>query len=168
MYAPFALHLTTDFEESPVEAIACHFSQNAMGVLELTVVEDCRATNHWVVGRRFEIGAVGLEADPSLGDGDDVPMTADGTEFYATYLSFARHVIQIVADGNCGLDVCCMMLHQLRGRLQRNKLREELSAFALQHAGNRALVASLSGLGEVKKHLGLYELENSGVRHCLN
>ena len=54
-----------------------------------------------------------------------------------------------------------MMLRQPRGKLQRDTLRCELCAFALEHVGNRALVACLHGLGEFKANLGFFDLESS-------
>ena len=58
-HAPWTSHLTTEFEEAPVEAIACRFSVDALGVPELTLVEDPRQTNHWVAGVRSESGTPG-------------------------------------------------------------------------------------------------------------
>ena len=86
---------------------------------------------------------------------------AESPLFHALYASLGINVIETVAEGDCGLDVACMMLRQPRGRLRRNTLRCELCAFALEHVGNRALVACLHGLGEFKANLGFFDLESS-------
>ena len=72
-------------------------------------------------------------------------------------------VIQTVANGDCGLDVACMMLRQPRGELQRNALRTELCDFAFKHCSNRSLVASLHGLAEIPCNLGFFSLEESAA-----
>ena len=88
---------------------------------------------------------------------------AVGPLFHALYSSPGTSVTHTVAGGDCGLDVACMMLRQPRGRLQRDTLRCELCAPALEHVGNRALVASLNGLGEFTADLGFFELESSAA-----
>ena len=88
---------------------------------------------------------------------------AESPLFHALYASLGINVIQTVAEGDCGLDVACMLLRQPRGRRQRNTLRCELCAFALEHVGNRALVASVNRLGELTANLGFFELESSAA-----
>ena len=92
-----------------------------------------------------------------------VPTAPSDSEFHGFYLSLDLDVIDTVADGDCGLDVACMMASQPRGRFQRNTLREELSAFALKHVGNRALVMSLYSLGEMNTTLGNFNMEHSAA-----
>ena len=55
------------------------------------------------------------------------------------------------------------MIRRARGKLHRDALRYELSAFTLMHVGNRALVASLLRMGEVDVHLGVFELDESAA-----
>ena len=66
-------------------------------------------------------------------------------------------------DGDCGLDVMCLMLAWKRSRENRCLLRKELGVYALKHVGNRAFVAMLHEVGELKTHLGFYELESAGA-----
>ena len=50
-----------------------------------------------------------------------------------------------------------------RGAAARTALRRELCKFLLDHAGNRALVSCLYGVGEVSEHLGNVELAAAGA-----
>ena len=129
---------------APFEAIACRLTVSDAGVVSHHIVEDPREVNHWVAcvdqGGRHGDGA---EAD------DEETLT-----FQAMYLSFNRIVTWTVCDGDCGLDVLCLMGGLSRCRLQRDSLRTELSAFLVKHAGNRALSSVLLQLVEVKEQLG--------------
>ena len=150
-YAPWAS--TQIPAAAPFEAIACRLSVSDAGVYSHHIVEDPREVNHWVAcvdqGGRHGDGA---EAD------DEETLT-----FQAIYLSFNRIVTCTVCDGDCGLDVLCLMGGLSRCRLQRDSLRTELSAFVLKHAGNRALISILFQLVEVTEHLGLFELAAAGA-----
>ena len=84
------------------------------------------------------------------------------TTFYATYLSLSLHIAKTVMDGDCGLDVMCLMLAWKRCKQNRDLLRNELGAFALKHMGNRAFVAMLHEVGELSTHLGLFALDSAG------
>ena len=150
-YAPWAS--TQILAAAPFEAIACRLAVSDAGVASHHIVEDPREVNHWVAcvatGGRLGDGA---EAD------DEETLT-----FQAMYLSFNRIVTWTVCDGDCGLDVLCLMGGLSRCRLQRDSLRTELSAFVLKHAGNRALISILFQLVEVTEHLGLFELAAAGA-----
>ena len=50
-----------------------------------------------------------------------------------------------------------------RDAVARTALRRELCKFLLDHAGNRALVSCLYGVGEVSEHLGNVELAAAGA-----
>ena len=133
-YAPWA---STQIQAgAPFEAIACRLTMSDAGVASHHIVEDPREVNHWVAcvdqGGRHGDGA---EAD------DEETQT-----FQAIYLSFNRIVTWTVCDGDCGLDVLCLMGGLSRCRLQRDSLRTELSAFVVKHAGNRALTVSYTHL----------------------
>ena len=80
-----------------------------------------------------------------------------------TYLSLSLRVEETIRDGNCAFDVMCLMLGWKRLEENRRLLRCELGTFALKHVGKRAFVAMLSSVGEVKEHLGLFELGSAGV-----
>ena len=96
---------------------------------------------------------------PSLGEGEhETTLT-----FCAMYLSLSLHVAKTVADGDCGLDVMCLMLAWKRCKHNRDVLRNELCAFALKHMGNRAFVAMLHEVGELRTHLGLFELDSAAA-----
>ena len=150
-YAPWAS--TQIPAATPFEAIACRLSVSDAGVVSHHIVEDPREVNHWVAcvdqGGRHGDGA---EAD------DEETLT-----FQAMYLSFNRIVTWTVCDGDCGLDVLCLMGCLSRCRLQRDSWRTELSAFVVKHAGNRALISILFQLVEVTEHLGLFELAAAGA-----
>ena len=136
-YAPWASEQIST--AAPFEAIACRLSVSDAGVVSHNVVEDPREVNHWVAC---------VDQGGRHGDGEE----ADDEEtltFQAVYLSFNRIVTRTVADGDCGLDVLCLMSGLSRCQLQRDSLRTELSAFILKHAGNRALISILYQLVEV-------------------
>ena len=162
-YAPWAS--TQISAAAPFEAIASRLSVSDAGVVSHHIVEDPREVNHWVAcvdqGGRHGDGASrhgdGAEAD------DEETLT-----FQAMYLSFNRIVTWTVCDGDCGLDVLCLMSGLSRCRLQRDSLRTELSAFVLKHAGNRALISILFQLVEVTEHLGLFELAASGAEFVVD
>ena len=157
-YAPWAS--TQILAAAPFEAIACRLTVSDAGVVSHHIVEDPREVNHWVAcvdqGGRHGDGASrhgdGAEAD------DEETLT-----FQAVYLSFDRIVTWTVCDGDCGLDVLCLMGGLSRCRLQRDSLRTELSAFVVKHAGNRALISILFQLVEVTEHLGMFELAAAGA-----
>lgn len=153
-YAPWLSDSISN--KAPVEAIACRYDgKNGYGTLHF-VEEDVKRVNHWV--GCIPLGASGVTDDHGDGAADD----DDTNTFQAIYLSLGRIVIPTVADGDCGLDVQCLMLGAMRHKALRDSLRCELAAFALAHMGNRALIASLYRLVEVKEHLGLYELAAAG------
>ena len=110
------------------------------GVVSHHIVEDPREVNHWVAcvdqGGRHGDGASrhgdGAEAD------DEETLT-----FQAMYLSFNRIVTWTVCDGDCGLDVLCLMGGLSRCRQQRDPSRTQLSVSVVTHAGNRALISIL-------------------------
>ena len=72
-------------------------------------------------------------------------------------------IVKTIANGDCGLDVMCLMLDWSRCDQNRNVLRSEMAAFALRHLGNRAFIAMLAGVGESRTHLGLIELGQTGA-----
>ena len=148
VYAPWALGAISN--NALCHAVCC----NVGGAGELGSIEDeARNTNHWVAA--YPSGG----DVPSLGEGE-----AEATlTFYALYLSLSLHVAKTVTDGDCGLDVMCLMLAWKRCKQNRDLLRNELATFALKHKANRAFVAILHALGELTTHLGLYELDSAGA-----
>ena len=96
---------------------------------------------------------------PSLGEGEHETTFT----FCAIYLSLSLHVAKTVADGDCGLDVMRLMLAWKRCKHNRDVLRNELCAFALKHVGNRAFAATLHEVGELRAHLGFFELDSAAA-----
>ena len=113
--------------------------------------------NHWVAC----IKACGRSP------GDDATAPDETTQtFIAQYYSLERIVIPAIADGDCALDVMCLMAGMDRRLASRASVREQLCRFLLRHAGNRALIASMYHTGEVSTHLGQFELESAGAALC--
>ena len=70
------------------------------------------------------------------------------------YLSVDRVVIPTIADGDCGPDAMCLLLHRSRTLRSRQVVRHELAAFLLKHSMNQALIHSMCLLIEVPRNLG--------------
>ena len=90
-----------------------------------TIDDDVRNTNHWVAafpaaGHEQSHGDGGPEL--SLGEG----ASEQTTLFYGIYYSLSYHIARTVTDGDCGLDVMCLMLAWERSRENRCLLRNEL------------------------------------------
>ena len=139
LYAKWA-DLQKLFAPCPVLAVACVHS----------VDEDTGATMIWPIsadlGEHNMNHYVAAVADPAAvaasagsGSGDDV------RTFYAR-LGLA--VQETVADGDCGLDVMCLMLGLERNKASRNRLRHELSSWLLEQADDDRLQESFFWLGE--------------------
>ena len=153
-YAPWAKDVIS--EHAICHAVACKLKD---GGLQLEL-DHAQLINHWVASFPYDIDSSPLSgiSHTSLDEGDsDVTAT-----FYATYLSLSLHIVKTVADGDCGLDVMCLMLGWERSMRTRQKLRSDICAFALRHIGNRAFIEMMSRVGELTTHLGLYELESAG------
>ena len=151
-YAPWASDYIT--VEAPFEAIGCRVEVDEItGATSLHAVEDARDINHWMAG---------IKTGGSHGNGE-LARDDETVTFQAVYFSLERFVIPTVVDGDCGLDVQCLMLGARRHRDVRTTLRWELSTFFLRHTGNRALIASMFHMGEVAEHLGLFELAAAGA-----
>ena len=138
------------FTDIRFEVIACYRD----GEGRLQVPDDARNVNHFVACVRFD--NADLDSHGPL-DAED-----EGTsKFKALYLSHRRVVIPTIADGDCGPDTMCVLLHMNRTLHNRNTLREELAAFLLKHSHNRALIYSMWSLLELQRHIGEYELETA-------
>ena len=154
-HAPWALPFMT--AEAPFEVIAC--KATADGLQLLTDCNTGHEANHY-------IGAAVVAAGG--GDGADrTELPDDGNEheafLFATYLSLGRVVIPTVLDGDCGLDVMCLMAGAPRRAAMRTSIRQDLCSLVLAHAGNRALVAAMYMTAEIQHHLGLHSLEEPGA-----
>lgn len=124
------------------------------------VLDNVQTANHGVASISIGSDSSHLGGDGhSLGEGE-----SDVTEtFCATYMSLPMHIVNTVANGDCGLDVMCLTIGWRRCKQHRDVLRYEMAAFALKHVGNRASIAMLHSVGGLTTHLGLFELGSAGV-----
>ena len=76
----------------------------------------------------------------------------------ASYLYAKMQVLKTVADGDCGIDVMCLMLGWLRTSTNRAILRHERGESALKHIANRAPIIMLYQAGELATHLGDFDI----------
>jgi len=144
--------------ETQFEAVGCIIRIDPVTAEKsYSVPEDPREINHWV-GCIKAGGSHGDGAHPILDSSAEETVT-----FAAIFLSVDRIVIETIADGNCGLDVMCLMLGLRREAQVRQSLRIDMGAFLLAHIGNRAMISSMYLLGEVDRHIGLFELEAAGA-----
>jgi len=155
VYAPWASDAIS--HNALFQAICCKYGgDRSLGLVE----DDPRDTNHYVAC--FPIGSGSSPSGDygeSLGEGE----TERTATFYATYMSLSLNLVQIVCDGDCGLDVMCLMLGWTRAKQNRNLLKSEMAAFALKHIGNRAFIAMLSHVGELNALLGFFQLDSAGA-----
>ena len=157
LFAPWATSFVTD--RPLFDAISCKISEeNGLEVHG----HELHVMNHWVGsvddGKR---DLVSVDFDASLGEG----ATEVEETFLATYLSVFQNVVRTIADGDCALDVMCLMLGKPRTLASRQEIRLECCTFARRHVANRAFISMLNQTGEMAVHLGLYELESAGA--CL-
>ena len=136
------------FSATAFEVIACRTA----GQGSLHTVIDPREVNHWASCVKLNGGGLG----------NGVAEEEATREFQAFYFSLGRMVIPTVRDGDCGPDTMCTLLAMPRLLRERTRIRHELAGFLLKHSSNRALIGSMFGLAEVRKHLGLFELECRG------
>ena len=121
VHAPWANNAIS--KNALCHAVCCRVSGSGdLGSIEAEALN----TNHWVAA--YPAGGHA----PSLGEGGPVLSLGEGeseatTEFYATYLSLSLHIAKTVMDGDCGLDVMCLMLSYKQNRdLLRNELGPSL------------------------------------------
>ena len=73
------------------------------------------------------------------------------------------HILKIVSNGDCGLDVMCLMLGWARSLANRTLIRNELAQLALDRGANRALILMLFQTGELTVHLGQINIASAGA-----
>ena len=158
LLAQFAPWATESITDCPLfQAISCRFAQGTSLSLHGHALH---TMNHWVASFRDDrIGSIPTDYIESLGEG----ASDTETTFYATYLSLSLHVVKTVANGDCGLDVMCLMLGLRRSIESRKQIRTEIAAFAFKHIANRALIAMMCQVGELTAHLGQFEPESAGA-----
>ena len=79
----------------------------------------------------------------------------------AVYQGQCVHLLQTVAGGDCGIDVCTMILGWERTTTNRDKVRRTLCNFASKNRANRALIWLMHSQGEICAHMGLHALNAS-------
>ena len=136
-FAPWAKDMCPT--ECAYAAIPCALKRNASGVVEYMQISEqspLSKMSHYVAGidiprakRRLRIRGSTISA----------PMTAiaagtrvDESAFAAFYRNLGAHYLPTVCDGDCGLDVMCLILGIERSLYERNSLRAELSDYLLQ------------------------------------
>ena len=70
------------------------------------------------------------------------------------YLGFDMTLFDTIADGNCGIDVLTMNLGWERNKESHQLVRTKLAEFAYRLLGNRAFIALMSQVGEIKNRSG--------------
>ena len=70
-------------------------------------------------------------------------------------------MVRTRADGDCALDVMCLMRWLPRTSANRKQIRYDCNLFARKHVGNRAFISMLHTLGEMTENLGIWELASS-------
>ena len=143
-FAPWAV----DHIETPavglVTGISCRI--NEKGAL-VSHGDALHRMNHWVGGL---LDPAFYEGDVPSGPSEEVlNKTEEELEFHAMYLSMHINIIETCRDGDCGLDVMCVMGGRPRGIVPRQAIRGDLAAFVHKHRENKALLHMLKGLGEL-------------------
>ena len=110
--------------------------------------------NHWICGVR--------ENDPDQYKHQALDPDSDAAvQMIGVYQGQCVLLLQTVADGDCGIDVCTMILGWERTKLNRDKVRCILCNFASKNRANRALIWLMPSRGEIRDHMGPYTLNIS-------
>ncbi|MCP4241726.1 MAG: hypothetical protein GY772_14295 [bacterium] len=125
-FAPWALEEGTWGEHCCVDAVACRLDVER-GCDAVSDVVPATAVNHYVAAVSLSLGE-----DPA----SETPAVAGGEGLDATYRRLGVGILRTVADGDCGLDVLTLADGDMRGVLQRSRLRRELQAFTLSVAAD--------------------------------
>ena len=136
-------------------AIACQMIKKGDGT-EFVFIRDKigLSMNHWIGGIR--------KGDPDQFKHDGLHINFPATvQMSHVYDGKGVHLLQTVADGDCGIDLCTVMLDWERTAANRQKVRDRLWEVAFKSMGNRAFVYLMYNSGEITDHMGLHDLENS-------
>ena len=110
--------------------------------------------NHWIGGVR--------EPDPEQYVHEALRIYSEATvEMFSVYTDIGLSLLQTVADGDCGIDVCTMILGWERTPANRQKVRDRLCDAAYKSRGNRAFIWLMHSSGEITNHMGLHALDES-------
>ena len=115
-----------------------------------------RSVNHWIGGARKS------DSEPCSHPGLRINSSAAVALFQA-YNDKGVRLLQTVADGDCGIDMCTMILEWERTAASRQKVRDKLCEVAINSMNNRAFVFLMYTTGEIKHHMGCHGLDDSFV-----
>ena len=107
-------------------AIPCALRRNHKGVIECVQISEenpLSRMSHYVAG--FDIPMSAVAAD----EGEEYAL--DESAFSAFYKGLGAHYLSTVCDGDCGLDVMCLMEGLDRTHMERNRLRAEISDYLI-------------------------------------
>ena len=122
-YAPWAAEQCAT--ACAVDGVCCAIVLSDSGTMNLRAISDefpLHTCRHYVAA----VAALPAEA---------IPVDADTASAQTFYASRGVVIIGSVVDGDCGIDVMNMMLDQQQTRSARNKLRDELSDYLMDRAG---------------------------------
>ena len=122
-YCRWALD-TLCLHECPFAAIACGLQENSDGYTEcVQISDDCPLTKlvHYVAA--VDLGNAHLWSDSVV--------LPEGSAFANFYMACGVHYVPTVCDGDCGMDVMCLMLGRPRTKHERTQLRADLSDYLL-------------------------------------
>ena len=115
-------------KECVYAAIPCAVKRNDEGVIEYLKIDEenqLSRMTHYVAG--FEIPMAAVAAD--VGE----PYALDESAFAAFYKGMGAHYLDTILDGDCGLDVMCIIEGLDRTIEERTSLREQLSDYLIEH-----------------------------------
>ena len=141
-HAPWALKRCT--RQCAYAAIACGFIPNPDGG-HASMMQICDALpltklSHYVAG-------ISIPSGPSS---ELVPeLKLEESEFASFYRALGVHYWLTISDGDCGIDVMCMILGLERNIEQRTQLREELSDYLIERMDELWMIDILASSQEL-------------------
>ena len=123
-FAPWALEYF-EFGECAYAAIPCALRPTTSGVAECVQIGDdmpLSKMSHYVAG-------VDVPSAPTTAAAAEA--TVDESAFAAFYRTLGVHYLPTICDGDCGLDVMCMILGLERTVDERTSLRDDISDYLI-------------------------------------
>ena len=138
-HAPWALAINGGMctRQLAYAAIPCGFRPNSCGLASLVQISDAMPLSkmsHYVAG-------LSIPSEPSSELVPEVKL--EESDFPAFYRALGVLYWPTVSDGDCGIDVMCMMLGSERNLEQRIKLREELSDYLMDRMDDHWMIEIL-------------------------
>ena len=141
VFAPWADDICT--LETRADCVSCKYDCSPIsGLVTCTPISatcTLAEVNHYVA-----VLPLGTQIGGGGGSGVDLDSRGSGSYIERFYLALGQVVQFTVADGDCGLDVMCIMCGMNRTAEKRAELREQLSTFLLEHAEDERLQRALS------------------------